>query len=132
MSIPVDRRRFLVGSLALAGSAKAVKEVLLQGSRPPQEPSTYNPAVVKEWFDKTYFNLLMDYYPEVRVRPYGTGFTRQNLVQALRAILPGFVMTYAKGHSGTTAFKSRLGTEHPMLGEDPLAAFRAATREPPA
>ena len=42
---------------------------------------------------------------------------------------PGYVIYYAKGHSGTTAFKSRLGTEHPMLGGDPLKVVRQVTRE---
>ena len=96
---------------------------------PADAPTTYNPNTVKEWFDKTYFNLLVDYYTEIPGRPYGTGMTLENLTKSLRMCRPGYVMFYAKGHSGTTAFKSRLGTEHPMLGDDPLAVLRQATRQ---
>ena len=97
--------------------------------RPADAPTLYNPEAVNEWYDKTDFNLLVDYYTEIPGRPYGTGITPENLRGALQMCRPGYIIFYAKGHSGTTAFKSRLGTEHPMLGEDPLRVVRQVTRE---
>ncbi len=96
---------------------------------PANAPTTWNPASVKQWYDKTYFNLIVDYYTEAPGRPYGTGMTLENLTKSLKMCRPGYVTIMAKGHSGTTAFKSRLGTQHPMLGEDPLAVLRQATRQ---
>jgi len=101
---------------------------------PPPQPAAetatlYNPATVNQLYDKTAFNLLVDYYTEIPGRPYGTGITAENLRNSLRMCRPGYVIYYAKGHSGTTAFKSRLGTEHPMLGGDPLKVVRQVTRE---
>ena len=92
-------------------------------------PTLYNPDAVNEWYDKTNFNLLVDYYTEIPGRPYGTGITLENLESSLKMCRPGYVIFHAKGHGGTTAFKSRLRTEHPMLGGDPMAVVRQATRE---
>ena len=94
-----------------------------------ETPTNYNPETVKQWYDKTTFNMLVDYYTEIPGRPYGTGITPENLRRAFRMVRPGYIIFYAKGHSGTTAFKSRLGTEHPMLGDDPLKVVRQVTRE---
>jgi hypothetical protein len=72
---------------------------------------------------------VVDYYTEVPERPYLAGLTRENLLASLRTARPGLILFYGKGHSGTTAFKSRLGTEHPKLGDDPLKLIRRVTRE---
>jgi len=128
----ISRRGFLTAGAALAGGVR-----LVDAASPPssgaqsaaEEPTSYNPDNVKAWFDKTYFNLVVDYYTEVPERPYGAGFTRENLLRSLATARPGFILYYGKGHSGTTAFKSRLGTEHPKLGNDPLKLLREVTRE---
>jgi len=117
----LSRRGFLAAGAMLAGGGRLVKAA--------EELTSYRKENVQAWFDKTYFNLIVDYYTEVPERPYGTGFTRDNLLASLKLARPGFILYYAKGHSGTTAFKSRLGTEHPKLGDDPLKVLRDATRE---
>lgn len=99
------------------------------GPAAADEPSTYNPQTVKDWFDATYFNLVVDYYTEVPQQSYGSGSTAENQRAAFELARPGYVIIYGKGHSGTTAFKSRLGTVHPMLGGDPLAVYRQVTRD---
>jgi hypothetical protein len=96
---------------------------------PASAPITYDSNMAKQWFDKTYFNLLVDYYPEISAWPYGTGSTVENVTRALHMCRPGYVIFYAKGQSGVTTFKSRLKTEHPKLGNDPLTAVRKATRQ---
>jgi hypothetical protein len=82
-----------------------------------------------EWFADSPFNLLVDYYPEVPFRPYGSGATPENVLPVLRELQLGCIVIYAKGHSGTTTFPSSLRTEHPMLGRDVPAAFRDYTRQ---
>ena len=42
---------------------------------------------------------------------------------------PGYIIIYAKGHSGRTSFPSSLKTEHEMLAKDMPAFFREVTRE---
>lgn len=81
------------------------------------------------WFADSPFNLLVDYYTEVPFRPYGSGATRENVLQMLRALQPGYIIIYAKGHSGRTTFPSSLKTEHEMLAKDMPALFREVTRE---
>jgi len=81
------------------------------------------------WFSESLFNLLVDYYPEVPFRPYGSGATGDNVLPVLKELRPGCIIIYAKGHSGTTTFPSSLKTEHPMLGRDMPAAFREYTRQ---
>ena len=76
------------------------------------------------WFKDSLFNLLVDYYPEVAFRPYGSAATPENVVPVLKELQPGCIIIYAKGHSGTTTFPSVLKTEHPMLGRDMPKAFR--------
>ena len=134
----ISRRELLAAGAALAGGVRfvdaanspAAAEAASPGPRPTaDEASTYNPENVKAWFDQTYFNMVVDYYTEAPERPYGTGFTRDNLLPSLKAARPGFILYYGKGHSGTTAFKSRLGTEHPKVGNDPLKVLREVTRE---
>ena len=83
----------------------------------------------RDWFKDSLFNLLVDYYPEVTCRPYGSGATRENVLPVLKKIKPGFIAIYAKGHSGRTTFKSALRTEHAMLAKDMPDFFRKATRE---
>ena len=51
------------------------------------------------------------------------------MLPVLRELKPGYVIVYAKGHSGTTTFASSLKTEHPMLARDMPAAFRDYTRQ---
>ena len=81
------------------------------------------------WFADSPFNLLVDYYTEVPFRPYGSGATRENVVRMLRDLQPGYIIIYAKGHSGRTTFPSSLKTEHEMLAKDVPAFFREVTRE---
>ncbi len=76
------------------------------------------------WFADELFNLLVDYYTEVPCRPYGSGATLDNVLPVLRELQPGFVIIYAKGHSGYTTFPSALRTQHTRLGQDLPSAFR--------
>ena len=134
----ISRREFLVAGTALVGTAglieaaspAALASTLSPGLAPAaDEASTYDPENVKVWFDKTYFNMIVDYYSAVLEWPYGSGITRDNVLRSLKAARPGFILYHCKGHNGITAFKSRLGTEHPKLGGDPLKVLREATRE---
>jgi hypothetical protein len=134
----ISRREFLVAGTALMGGARLVAagNAAAQAGAPSpgrraaaEEATTYNPENVKAWFDKTYFNMIVDYYSAVLERPYGSGITRDNLLRSLQLVRPGFLLYHGKGHNGVTAFKSRLGTEHPKLGGDPLKVLREATRE---
>ncbi len=81
------------------------------------------------WFADSPFNLLVDYYPDIAFRPYGSGATRDNVLSVMKDLQPGCLIIYAKGHSGYTTFPSSLGTEHPMLAKDMLKFFREITRE---
>ena len=81
------------------------------------------------WFADSPFNLLVDYYTEVPFRPYGSGASRENVLRMLRELQPGYIIIYAKGHSGRTSFPSSLKTEHEMLAKDMPAFFREVTRE---
>ncbi len=82
-----------------------------------------------QWMQDAQFNLLVDYYPDVTFRPYGSGATRDDVLKALKLLQPGYLIVYAKGHGGYTTFPSRLKTEHPMLAKDMPAFFREITRE---
>jgi hypothetical protein len=81
------------------------------------------------WLADAAFNLLVDYYPEVQFRPYGSGATRENVVPFLKELDLGYLCIYAKGHSGYTTWDSALQTRHSLLGQDMPQAFRAYTRE---
>ena len=87
------------------------------------------PAPANAWFSDSLFNLLVDYYPEVPSRTYGSAATPENVIPVLRDLQLGCIIIYAKGHSGTTTFPSALKTEHLMLGRDMCAAFRDYTRQ---
>mgnify|MGYP001574397283 CR=1 FL=1 len=58
----------------------------------------------RSWFADSLFNLLVDYYPEVPSRPYGSGATPENVLPVLKDLQLGFLIIYAKGHSGRTTF----------------------------
>jgi hypothetical protein len=81
------------------------------------------------WLHDQTFNLLIDYYPEVPVRPYGSGATRENLIKWLKPLDLGYVCIYAKGHSGRTTYESTLGTVHPNLAWDMPQMFREVCDE---
>ena len=94
------------------------------------ETSTHDPSgKPNAWMRDCLFNLLIDYYPEVPGRPYGSGATRENVLPVLQDLRFGFLCIYAKGHSGRTTFPSALRTEHVMLAKDMPAFFREVTRE---
>lgn len=82
-----------------------------------------------EWMRDALMNLLVDYYPEVQFRPYGSGATRENVLPWLKQLKLGYICIYAKGHSGYTTWPSSLKTRHNMLGQDMPKFFREATRE---
>ena len=86
-------------------------------------------AAAREWFAGSLFNLLVDYYPDIPWRPYGSGATPENVLPVLRELQPGFIIIYAKGHTGRTTFRSSLHTEHPMLAKDMPVFFREMTRK---
>jgi len=81
------------------------------------------------WLHDQTFNLLIDYYPEVPIRPYGSGATRENLIKWLKPLDLGYVCIYAKGHSGRTTYQSILGTVHPNLSRDMPQMFREVADE---
>jgi len=81
------------------------------------------------WLHDQTFNLLIDYYPEIAVRPYGSGATRENLIKWLKPLDLGYVCIYAKGHSGRTTYHSPLGTTHPQLSRDMPQIFREVADE---
>ncbi|MCC6581149.1 MAG: alpha-L-fucosidase [Phycisphaeraceae bacterium] len=83
----------------------------------------------KDWLSASRFNLLVDYYPEVSFRPYGSGIDEAQAVDMLRRLDLGYICVYAKGHGGYTTFRSSLHTEHLMLAQDMPALFRHATRK---
>jgi len=81
------------------------------------------------WLNNAVMNLLVDYYPEVQFRPYGSGATRENVLPVLRELDLGYLCIYAKGHSGYTTWRSSLRTQHNMLSQDMPEFFREVTRE---
>jgi len=83
----------------------------------------------QSWLRDSSMNLLVDYYPEVQFRPYGSGCTRKNTLPWLRQLKLGYLCIYAKGHSGYTTWDSALKTKHTMLGQDMPQFFRKVTRE---
>lgn len=82
-----------------------------------------------KWLRDASMNLLVDYYPEVQFRPYGSGATRANVLPWLKQLKLGYICVYAKGHSGYTTWPSSLKTQHNMLGQDMPKFFRDVTRE---
>lgn len=83
----------------------------------------------KEWLAGSMMNLLVDYYPEVQFRPYGSGVRREDLLPVLRDLELGYICIYAKGHGGFTTWPSSLNTRHAMLAQDMPSLFREVTRE---
>ena len=83
----------------------------------------------RTWLNDSAFNLLIDYYPEVQFRPYGSGCTRENTLPWLKELELGYVCIYVKGHSGYTTWRSSLKTEQRMLAQDMPRLFRDLTRE---
>ncbi|MBS3763735.1 MAG: alpha-L-fucosidase [Planctomycetes bacterium] len=81
------------------------------------------------WLSENIMNLLVDYYPEVQSRPYGSGTTRENALPVLEELDLGYICIYGKGHSGYTTWPSSLDTAHKKLAKDMPAFFRAITRE---
>ena len=81
------------------------------------------------WFEDSVMNLLVDYYTEIKFRPYGSGATRANVLPVLKQLKLGYLCIYAKGHSGYTTWPSSLKTQHNMLGQDMPKFFRQVTRE---
>ncbi len=67
------------------------------------------------WLSDHLMNLLVDYYPEVQFRPYGSRATTENVLPVLRELELGYLCIYAKGHSGYTTWPSSLRTAHNML-----------------
>jgi len=122
----MDRREFLSRSgqagLGLALTAAEARADAATAMRAEGSPTP-------DWFASSLFNLLVDYYTEVPFRPYGSGATAENVRRVLRELRPGYIIIYAKGHSGRTTFESSLGTAHEMLGRDMPATFRELTRE---
>jgi hypothetical protein len=80
------------------------------------------------WMTNALMNLLVDYYPEVQFRPYGSGCTRENTLPWLKKLKLGYLCVYAKGHSGYTTWPSSLKTSHNMLSRDMPKFFREITR----
>ena len=81
------------------------------------------------WLAASAMNLLVDYYPELQFRPYGSGCTRENTLPWLQGLRLGYLCIYAKGDSGYTSWDSSLQTRHTMLGQDMPAFYRQLTRE---
>ena len=86
-------------------------------------------ASPKEWLADSLMNMLVDYYPEIQFRPYGSVATRENVLPVLRDLQLGYYCIYAKGHSGYTTWPSSLHTQHNMLAQDMLKFSREVTRE---
>ena len=113
------------GALVWAPVADGAESPKPAGGQP--QPGAAQGAAA--WLADSPFNLLVDYYTEVPFRPYGSGATRENVLKVLRDLKLGYIIIYAKGHSGRTSFPSSLGTQHEMLGKDMPAFFRQVTRE---
>jgi hypothetical protein len=94
-----------------------------------RRPLSRKVGATGEWLSESLFNFLVDYYPEVQFRPYGSGATRENVLPVLKRLRPGYLCIYAKGHSGYTTWPSSLKTQHNMLGQDMPKYFREVTRE---
>lgn len=127
----MNRRTFLRCSAA-AGIVTGAGRVLQSGPgcvNAAESTPSAGRGPANAWFSNSLFNLLVDYYPEVPFRPYGTGATPENVLPVLRDLQLGCIIVYAKGHSGTTTFPSSLKTEHPLLGRDMPEAFRRYTRQ---
>ena len=82
-----------------------------------------------QWLRDSMMTLIVDYYPEVQFRPYGSTATRENFLPFLKELKLGYMCAYAKGHSGYTTWKSSLNTQHNMLGRDMCRFLRDVTRE---
>ena len=127
---PLDRRRFLqqagqYGTGLMIGLPLLSQPLVrVVAADQPQAGSDS-----QAWFADNPFNLLVDYYTEVPFRPYGSGATRENVLKVLQDLRPGYIIIYAKGHSGRTTFPSSLKTEHELLAKDMPAFFREVTRE---
>ena len=87
------------------------------------------PTDPKTWLADSMMNLLVDYYPEIYFRPYGSGSVREELLPVLRDLELGYICIYAKGHGGFTTWSSSLGTAHAQLAQDMPRLFREVTRE---
>jgi hypothetical protein len=83
----------------------------------------------RNWLNDELMSLLVDYYPEVQFRAYGSGSTRKNVVPFLKQLRLGYLCIYAKGHSGYTTWPSSLKTQHNKLAQDMPRFFRDACRE---
>lgn len=133
MPSPFSRRRFIVqGFRGAAGAMLAGRLLTAAPGLSAASPAAFTAGTAppaEGWFADSLFNLLVDYYPEVHFRPYGSGATTENVLKVLRELKPGYIIIYAKGHSGTTTFPSSLKTEHPKLAQDMPALFRRLTRE---
>ena len=53
---------------------------------------TPKPAPAATWLADSAMNLLVDYYPEIQFRPYGSGATRRNVVPFLKQLEISFVL----------------------------------------
>jgi hypothetical protein len=138
---PITRREFLSETaqgaglaigLPLAAGTMVWMPVANGAESPVAGKAKAQPAATQAagaWLAESPFNLLVDYYTEVPFRPYGSGATRENVLKVLKELQPGYIIIYAKGHSGRTSFPSSLNTQHEMLGKDMPAFFRQVTRE---
>lgn len=108
----------------------APSEAILKPADPSQSPSV-ELAAARKWFSGSLFNLAVDYWGTdwVDSIPYGSGYTRENLLPILKELDLGFIQIYAKGESGRTSFRSAMHSEHPNLAKDVLPFFRELTRE---
>jgi hypothetical protein len=128
----LDRRDFLIHTAGLGTGLALGIPVLASAPTAEPGPAPGNSAAQQDanaWFADSPFNLLVDYYTEVPFRPYGSGATRENVLRVLKDLRPGYIIIYAKGHSGRTSFPSSLKTEHEKLAQDMPALFRKLTRE---
>jgi len=129
-------RRETLQCMAAGAAAAAASDIgALRGPAPP--PSEEKPPAAEKveapdgnsWFADSILNLLVDYYTEVPFRPYGSGATPDHVEKVLTDLQPGYIIIYAKGHSGRTTFPSSLKTEHEKLAGDMLDLFRKVTRK---
>ena len=136
---PIARREFLststqgvaglAMSLPLAGGSLVWTPVAAGGENPAgdtpprRRPPTPGSPTARSisWSTTT---------PRSRSGPYGSGRdARERAARCSATLKPGYIIIYAKGHSGRTTFPSSLGTQHEMLGKDMPAFFREVTRE---
>jgi len=124
----MKRRHFLQAAATVAVGFQIVpSHVLGQAQTPPSAQPRIDPR--DKWLGDGLMNLLVDYYPEVQFRPYGSGATSKNVVPFLKELELGYLCIYAKGHSGYTTWPSSLKTQHNMLSQDMPRAFRDYTRQ---